>query len=57
MTDGERSQMKEMLTKEGYFGLTSADDRTAYVDMRTGVATLTYDLAAKCKLNICKRSK
>ncbi len=57
VTDGERSQMKEMLTKEGYFGLTSADDRTAYVDMRTGVATLTYDLGGKVQIEYLQTFK
>lgn len=57
VTDAERAQMKEMMTKEGYFGLTSADDRTAYLDMGTAMATLTYDLGGKVQIEYLQTFK
>lgn len=50
VTASERAQMKEVLTKEGFFGLTSADDRTAYLDLGSAMATLTYDLGGKAQI-------
>lgn len=50
VTASERSNMKEVLTKEGYYGLTSADDRTAYLDVGTAMVTLTYDLGGKAQI-------
>lgn len=50
VTTAERSEMKEVMTKEGYFGLMSADDRTAYLDMGTAMATMVYDLGGKTQI-------
>lgn len=50
VSTAERAQMKEVMTKEGYFGLMSADDRTAYLDMGSAMATLTYDLGGKTQI-------
>lgn len=44
------SDVKEILTKEGYYGYTSSDDRTAYLNLGTAVATLTYDLGDSTKI-------
>ncbi len=50
ITDAERSKMKEIMTKEGYDGLTSADDRTAYLNLGSAVATLSYSLGGRAQI-------
>lgn len=39
--------LKETMTKLGYYGLVSEDDRTAYVDIGDAVITMEYDLGEK----------
>ncbi len=46
----DAKQLKETLTKEGYYGLTSADDRTTYLDGTNNVVTLAYDLGARSQI-------
>jgi hypothetical protein len=43
----DAKQLKETLTKEGFYGLSSADDRTTYLDGTDSVITLVYDLGAR----------
>lgn len=45
-----RGEMKGILTKEGYYGLTTSDDRTAYLDVGEAVITLTYDLGSRIQV-------
>lgn len=47
---GSEGEMKQILTKEGYYGLTTSDDRTAYLDVGSGVVTLTYDLGSRTQI-------
>lgn len=47
---GSEGEMKEILTKEGYYGLTTSDDRTAYLDVGSAVVTLTYDLGSRTQI-------
>lgn len=42
--------MKEILTKEGYYGYTTDDDRTAYLNTGSAVVTLAYDLGGKTQV-------
>ncbi|MBI1908529.1 hypothetical protein HYS28_03935 [Candidatus Uhrbacteria bacterium] len=50
-TDRASGDLKEILTKEGYYGLTTADDRTAYLDFGgDAVITLTYDLGSRTQV-------
>lgn len=46
----DAKQLKETLTKDGFYGLTSADDRTTYLDDSSLVITLTYDLGARSQI-------
>ncbi len=46
----DANQLKETLTKDGFYGLTSADDRTTYLDNSSSVITLTYDLGARSQI-------
>lgn len=39
--------LKETMTKLGYYGLVSEDDRTAYLDIGDEVVTMEYDLGEK----------
>lgn len=43
-------EVKEILTKEGYYGYTTSSDRTTYLNVGTAVATLTYDLGDTAKI-------
>ncbi len=46
----DAKQLKESLTKDGFYGLTTADDRTTYLDNATSVITLTYDLGTRSQI-------
>jgi len=46
----DAKQLKETLTKDGFYGLTSADDRTTYLDNGSSVITLIYDLGTRSQI-------
>ncbi len=42
--------LKETLTKDGYYGLVTTNDRTAYLDVGTAVVMLEYDLGNRTQI-------
>ncbi len=42
--------LKETLTKQGYYGYITPDDRTAYLDVDDAVVTMVYDLGGKTQI-------
>lgn len=50
VSEGVKNQMKKILTKEGYIGFSSKDDRTSYLDLGDRVVTLVYDLGDKMQI-------
>lgn len=46
-TGTDADEMKETLTKLGYYGLVAENDRTAYLDVGDAVVTMVYDLGEK----------
>lgn len=44
---GDIGDYEEMMTKNGYYGLVTADDRTAYIDIGEAVVKMVYDLGEK----------
>lgn len=50
LSGNDAKNLKEILTKAGYYGLTTSDDRTSYLDLGTGVITLTYDLGDRTQI-------